>query len=848
MKKSLVIILTVLLTVSMSVTATFAYEADEIIVKPNDEKALVNGDETNLDVPAKIVNSRIMVPIRFIAETFGIPILWDGDSRTVTIGADSDLILEIGAYSATVHGKKVALDSPPIIENGRTLVPLRFISEALNSNVWWDSEEGAAEITYSEQLNTAKELYTKPVEGEQEVMAVLDDKFGYDFAVKLAGFGSAKDGRGFHLVGTKAGKDAADYVFNTMKQIGLSPEYQSFDCVGWTYLASDIKVHGHENLKYKITSYPYSVATAKEGLTGELVYVGYASKDELEGLDLEGKIALVDFDWDYNLWPVNFTHQLKNHGVSGVIYYTTNPYGTDPSGDGEFVGCWAGTEQDIPVWTLPLKEGKELAALAQKEKLTITATSDCEIDRNAKGYNVMATIKGAKYPDEYIVINSHFDAYFHCFQDDTISVGLMLAMAKAMVDSGYKPDHSIVFVATDGEESGLLNTAYDWLLGSWALVNEKVKEWDGKIVNAHTLELLGDAPSQNTGFRVSDPMYLFTKALADGFNAEGSLSNDIVVDNYMSTVSDEWSFAYMGHATTRTKREEKADEVYHSSLDTNGERFSYDYYVDYLKSHTSLILRIDKQASAPYDLSRWAQKYKEELNSSQLEAQGLSYSNLAEALDAYTTAAIELLDRNLLIESKYREAKAEGKDTKSIDKLLSDYNKDMRQVVKTVSQGVYYIALEDIASQVAFYQYQPEVYQEAIAYLKAGDGEGMLENFDVDNDDMGAYAQWYSTQFEYETWLDAYQHALVIDDPDYDYTWGTGRVMKYYDFYKILLDVEAKAESGNKDFSAEIKALESIEKDLLARLKKAYSDDLSLWIKAKNQLPIKKADAILDAF
>lgn len=344
------------------------------------------------------------------------------------------------------------------------------------------------------------------------------------------------------------------------------------------------------------------------------------------------------------------------------------------------------------------------------------------------------------------------------------------------------------------------------------LGNEKVKEWDGKIVNAHTLELLGDAPSEKTGFRVSDPMYLFTRALADGYNAEGNLNNDISVDNYMSVVSDEWCFAYMGHATTRTKREDKADEVYHSSLDTNGERFSYDYYVDYLKSHTSLILRIDKQA-----------------------------------LDAYTLSAIDLLDRNLLIESKYRQAKAEGKDMQAVDKLLKDYNKDMRQLVKTVSQGIYYIALEDIASQVAFYQYQPEVYQEAIAYLKDGDGQAMLENFDIDNDDLSYYAQWYSTQFEYETWLDAYRHALIPDDPNYDYTWGTGRVMKYYDFYKILIDVEAKVESGNKDFSAEIKALENIEKDLLNRLKKAYSDDLSLWIKAKGQLPIKKADAILEA-
>ncbi len=48
-------------------------------------KAYVNGEATNLDVPAKIINDRTMVPVRFVAESLGIHVLWDEAANTVVI-------------------------------------------------------------------------------------------------------------------------------------------------------------------------------------------------------------------------------------------------------------------------------------------------------------------------------------------------------------------------------------------------------------------------------------------------------------------------------------------------------------------------------------------------------------------------------------------------------------------------------------------------------------------------------------------------------------------------------------------------------------------------------------------
>jgi len=54
-------------------------------IKPNDLYATINGTKKALEVPAKLVNGRIMVPVRFISEAFDNIVLWDGENQTVLI-------------------------------------------------------------------------------------------------------------------------------------------------------------------------------------------------------------------------------------------------------------------------------------------------------------------------------------------------------------------------------------------------------------------------------------------------------------------------------------------------------------------------------------------------------------------------------------------------------------------------------------------------------------------------------------------------------------------------------------------------------------------------------------------
>jgi len=100
---------------------------------------LLNGSPMTFDVPPQIISGSTMVPMRAIFNELGATVSWDGPTRTITATRGSDVVaLTIGATHATFNGGSRPLNQPAVIVGGSTLVPLRFVSEALGANVRWD--------------------------------------------------------------------------------------------------------------------------------------------------------------------------------------------------------------------------------------------------------------------------------------------------------------------------------------------------------------------------------------------------------------------------------------------------------------------------------------------------------------------------------------------------------------------------------------------------------------------------------------------------------------------------------------------------------------------------------------
>lgn len=101
-----------------------------------------------MDVPPTIINGRTMVPMRAIFEALGSQVQWNAASQSITATKGSIAInLQIGSTTATNNGTNVTLDVAPQIIDGRTLVPARFVSEALGAKVNWDAANRRVDIT-----------------------------------------------------------------------------------------------------------------------------------------------------------------------------------------------------------------------------------------------------------------------------------------------------------------------------------------------------------------------------------------------------------------------------------------------------------------------------------------------------------------------------------------------------------------------------------------------------------------------------------------------------------------------------------------------------------------------------
>jgi len=128
-----------------------------IVLKINSPNIILNGESKPIDAQGSkpiIENGRTLVPIRSIVEALGGTIEWDSTTQKVGITLkDKTIGLVIGQHVATVNGLETQIDSQnpkvvPEIINGRTMLPLRFVTENLGCDVQWDGMTKTITITY----------------------------------------------------------------------------------------------------------------------------------------------------------------------------------------------------------------------------------------------------------------------------------------------------------------------------------------------------------------------------------------------------------------------------------------------------------------------------------------------------------------------------------------------------------------------------------------------------------------------------------------------------------------------------------------------------------------------------
>jgi len=108
---------------------------------------VLDGLPLSFDVPPLIIEGRTFVPFRAIAEALQVEVAWHEERQEVlAVGKGIEARLRIGSQRAYINGHPEALDAPPVIIDNRTLIPLRFFSEAFGCKVEWLGHEAGVRI------------------------------------------------------------------------------------------------------------------------------------------------------------------------------------------------------------------------------------------------------------------------------------------------------------------------------------------------------------------------------------------------------------------------------------------------------------------------------------------------------------------------------------------------------------------------------------------------------------------------------------------------------------------------------------------------------------------------------
>ena len=142
MKKVFALLITVCMIV-IQLSSVFASDLEYTALYVGSNKAFVNDveqqiDTENANVKVFVENDRSYVPVRFISENYAGQVEWVQELQTVNINfADRKISLTIGVPEIIINGEKKALDVAPIIREGRTFLPLRACTEAIGKEVFY---------------------------------------------------------------------------------------------------------------------------------------------------------------------------------------------------------------------------------------------------------------------------------------------------------------------------------------------------------------------------------------------------------------------------------------------------------------------------------------------------------------------------------------------------------------------------------------------------------------------------------------------------------------------------------------------------------------------------------------
>lgn len=651
---------------------------------------------------------------------------------------------------------------------------------------------------------------------QEAVIKNIDTDYSYQLAKRMEQFRS-NEKLGYRPAGSRAEFLTGEMLKEEMQKLGLSEVCKNAVTVdGWEFKHAELTFETKDGKKHTALLGAYQTNFVTDGEQEfSLMYLGKGTEADYEGTDVTGKLVLVDIN-QRDEWWINYpVYQAHLKGAAAVIAVQCGGYGEV---DAKALNAQdiAGPE-DAPAFSISREDAKLLRKLLDGEKeLTVQLDADSRVKRDCTTYNISGCIPG-KHPERMVLLSAHYDSYFSGFQDDNTAIAMMFGIAKTLIESGFKPNNTIVFCAMAAEEWGVVDSNFDWSTGAYEQIFTAHPEWVGKVIADLNFELPALAHGTRARIRCCYEYVHYIKEYLDGLPELTKAYPEVTsVTAPIETWSDDFSMAIAGIPSMVNDFTGGSfmETHYHSQFD-NDDFYDEAVYRLHHELFALLILALDETAVVPLDFSPvlerviaggsrivtaaeeiLSQTKKNQIGQEQIATAAKKLIQVTEEAQkkekqSYDqTAAINARYHMLLANGNMEEAEQLFVENRSREaKLLAKFKQEQDCFVRIDWYGEVFFPHEILWKNIG-------LLQDTIDALEQSDVDKALEKiYQVDNN---AYAFMFD-EYVYRHFTD-----YVFNQPKERLKWGYGRLLEHEDLYHVVKCLLKKRKEADTDYREEL--------------------------------------------
>ncbi len=645
---------------------------------------------------------------------------------------------------------------------------------------------------------------------EEKLLKALDIKYSYRLAKRMEEK-KTNPLLGYRTAGSWAELETGDMLKSEMEEIGLSDVRKDEITVdSWDFQKAELEFEDGDGIirKFQLGAYQTQFVTdGKEEIS--LVYAGRGTEKDYEGLDVKGKLVLVDINQREEWW-INFpVYQAYLKGARALIAVQAGGYGE--------IDEKALNAQDIAgpkeaaAFSMSWEDAQILKAeLKKKQEIRVLFDAVSNVKQNQKTYNIVGTIPG-KNKERMILLSAHYDSYFDGFQDDNTAVSMMLGIAKGLLESGYKPQNTIMFCALAAEEWGVVDSKYDWSSGAYEQVFTAHPEWRKKVIADLNFELPALAHGEKDAIHCT---YEYVKFLREFLKETEDLKipeaypEGIEIQAPIETWSDDFSMAIAGIPSMVNEFSTSSfmETHYHSQFD-NDVYYDEEVYRFHHELYGRLVLCLDQLAVVPLDFENVMSNLEKSVSKECCRQTGAPFEELQNKIREAKELGQEVYKKIEQVNQNYKKWLKEGHKEKA-EKLYNQMKTAEQQLLTLFQKEQDMLVRLNWHDEVLFPQeaVQNNLFylENAIAYLKERNLKSALQSlYKIDNNR-------YAFLFEEAV----YNHftEYVLHQPKDRLKWGADRIVHHENLYALVKKMMEKMEGELKDnsFEEEIIYLEKV--------------------------------------